>query len=80
MATVGMMCGHAENVVKGAPWGFHGWRRSVCGHFPVNLAVQENGSFAEIRDFLGVNYIYRVHMRMRCCLFTISSSKRQMNP
>lgn len=37
--------------------------RSVYAHFPINITVHENGTLAEIRNFLGEKFIRKVRMR-----------------
>ena len=42
-----------ENMITGVTKGFRYKVRLVYAHFPINLIIQENGSAAEIRNFLG---------------------------
>ncbi|KAB0385605.1 hypothetical protein FD755_000561, partial [Muntiacus reevesi] len=43
LATVHMICSHAQNMIKGVTLGFHYEMRAVYAHFPINFFIQENG-------------------------------------
>jgi len=42
--------------------GFRYKMRSVYAHFPINVAVSENNSVVDIRNFLGEKFTRRVRM------------------
>lgn len=59
LATICTICGHGQNMIMV----FCYKMRSVYTHFPINIVIRENGSLAEIRNFLGEKYNHRVQMR-----------------
>ncbi|XP_037593744.1 60S ribosomal protein L9-like [Cebus imitator] len=63
LATVRTICRRVQNMIKGVTLGFRHRMRSVYTHFPINAAIQENGSLVEIQNFLSEKYIHRVRTR-----------------
>merc|ERR1712126_671414 len=51
IATVRTVISHIENMMKG-----------VYAHFPINIAIQDEGKTVEVRNFLGEKYVRRVSM------------------
>ena len=44
---------HISNLFDGVTKGFRYKMRAVYAHFPVNIAIEKNGTVVEIRNFLG---------------------------
>lgn len=62
IANVHTICSHIKNLFVGVQRGYRYKMRFVYAHFPINCAISENGSLAEIRNFLGERIIRRVRM------------------
>ncbi|KAK3599219.1 hypothetical protein CHS0354_012828 [Potamilus streckersoni] len=62
MAAVRTVCSHIENMIKGVTKGYLYKMRSVYAHFPINVAILENGAACEVRNFLGEKFTRRVDM------------------
>nr|CAL69059.1 TPA: putative 60S ribosomal protein L9 [Spadella cephaloptera] len=62
LATVRTVCSHIENMMKGVTKGYRYKMKSVYAHFPINIAIQDNGKTVEVRNFLGEKYVRRVAM------------------
>merc|ERR1712189_35578 len=53
---------HIENMMKGVTYGYRYKMKSVYAHFPINIAIQDDGQTVEVRNFLGEKYVRRVVM------------------
>lgn len=62
LATVRTVCSHIENLMKGVTKGYRYKMKSVYAHFPINIAIQDDGKNVEVRNFLGEKYVRRVAM------------------
>jgi len=62
IATVRTVISHIENMFKGVTNGYRYKMKSVYAHFPINIAIQDNGQTVEVRNFLGEKYVRRVTM------------------
>jgi len=62
IATVRTVISHIENMMKGVTYGYRYKMKSVYAHFPINIAIQDNGRTVEVRNFLGEKYVRRVVM------------------
>ncbi|KAL5012826.1 hypothetical protein ScPMuIL_011377 [Solemya velum] len=62
LAAVHTVCSHIENMIKGVTKGFLYKMRSVYAHFPINIAISEEGTAVEVRNFLGEKYTRKVRM------------------
>ncbi|XP_049759003.1 60S ribosomal protein L9-like [Elephas maximus indicus] len=62
-ATVDTICSDVQNMIKGVTHWTSLTRGGLCGHFPINVVIQESGSLVEIQNFLGEKYICTVRMR-----------------
>jgi len=62
IATVRTVISHIENMMKGVTNGYRYKMKSVYAHFPINIAIQDNGRTVEVRNFLGEKYVRRVVM------------------
>merc|ERR1712243_294475 len=62
IAAVRTVISHIENMMKGVTLGYRYKMKSVYAHFPINIAIQDNGRTVEVRNFLGEKYVRRVVM------------------
>jgi len=62
IATVRTVISHIENMMKGVTNGYRYKMKSVYAHFPINIAIQDDGVTVEVRNFLGEKYVRRVSM------------------
>merc|ERR1711962_281509 len=62
LAAVRTVCSHVQNMMKGVTLGFLYKMRAVYAHFPINIAVSNNNTHVEIRNFLGEKYARHVDM------------------
>merc|ERR1712157_538463 len=62
LAAVRTVCSHVENMMKGVTLGFLYKMRAVYAHFPINIAVSNNDTHVEIRNFLGEKFTRHVDM------------------
>ena len=62
LAAIRTVCSHIENMIKGVISGYRYKMRSVYAHFPINVALQENGTTVQIRNFLGEKYVREVKL------------------
>jgi len=62
IATVRTVISHIENMMKGVTYGYRYKMKSVYAHFPINIAIQDDGQTVEVRNFLGEKYVRRVVM------------------
>lgn len=55
--------GHIKNMFKGVTYGYLYKMKAVYAHFPINIAMSEENTVVEIRNFLGEKYTRTVNMR-----------------
>merc|ERR1711915_241442 len=62
LAAVRTVCSHIQNMFKGVMKGYRYKMRAVYAHFPINIAITENNTVVDIRNFLGEKYTRSVKM------------------
>lgn len=62
LAAVRTVCSHIENMIKGVIKGYKYKMRSVYAHFPINIAINGDGTSVEVRNFLGEKFTRKVNM------------------
>ncbi|XP_067943976.1 large ribosomal subunit protein uL6-like [Watersipora subatra] len=62
LAAVNTVCSHIQNMFTGVIKGYRYKMKSVYAHFPINIAISEQGKKVEIRNFLGEKYTRVVMM------------------
>merc|ERR1712168_105371 len=62
LAAVRTVCTHIENMIKGVTKGYKYKMRSVYAHFPINIAIGQEGTSVEVRNFLGEKFTRHVKM------------------
>lgn len=55
--------GHIRNMFKGVTNGYLFKMKAVYAHFPINMAMTEENTVVDIRNFLGEKYTRTVRMR-----------------
>ena len=55
--------GHIRNMFKGVTFGYLFKMKAVYAHFPINMAMSEENTLVDIRNFLGEKYTRSVRMR-----------------
>ena len=53
---------HINNMIVGVTTSYQYKMRLVYAHFPINVAIEENGTRVEIRNFLGEKRVRIVRM------------------
>jgi len=61
-ATIRTVCSHIKNMITGVMKGFEYKMKFVYAHFPINVAIAEDGKKIEIRNFLGEKIVRKVDM------------------
>lgn len=74
LAAVHTVCSHVQNMIKGVTLGFLYKMRAVYAHFPINIAITQDNTHVEIRNFLGEKFARHVNM-LNGCTFRPSGSK-----
>ena len=54
--------GHIQNLFKGVTYGFLFKMKAVYAHFPINMAMSDDNTTVDIRNFLGEKYTRHVRM------------------
>ncbi|CAH1784699.1 unnamed protein product [Owenia fusiformis] len=62
LAAVRTVCSHITNMIIGVTKGYRYKMRSVYAHFPINIAITENNTVVEVRNFLGEKFTRKVSM------------------
>nr|AIU94840.1 60S ribosomal protein [Phragmatopoma lapidosa] len=62
LAAVRTVCSHISNMITGVTKGYLYKMRSVYAHFPINVAISENNTVVDVRNFLGEKYTRQVKM------------------
>eukprot|EP01133_Synstelium_polycarpum_P013879 gene13879-16370_t len=60
IASITTVASHIENMITGVTKGFEYKMRFVYAHFPINVAVVDNGKIVEIRNFFGEKIVRRI--------------------
>ncbi len=55
--------GHLKNMFKGVTYGYLFKMKAVYAHFPINMAMTEDNTVVDIRNFLGEKFTRRIRMR-----------------
>merc|ERR1712045_341254 len=62
LAAVRTVCSHIQNMFKGVIKGYKYKMRSVYAHFPINVAIADNNTTVDVRNFLGEKFNRTVKM------------------
>eukprot|EP01092_Planopodium_desertum_P003535 TRINITY_DN1646_c0_g2_i1.p1 TRINITY_DN1646_c0_g2~~TRINITY_DN1646_c0_g2_i1.p1 ORF type:complete len:214 (-),score=53.97 TRINITY_DN1646_c0_g2_i1:49-636(-) len=65
-AAVRTVCSHIKNMFTGVTTGFQYKLRFAYAHFPTAVAITNNNTLIEIRNFLGEKIVRRIHMLPGC--------------
>lgn len=63
IATLRTFKAHIDNMVAGVQWGYEYRMKFVYAHFPINLAIVQDDTVVEIRNFLGEKVLRTINMR-----------------
>ena len=63
ISVVRTICSHIRNMITGVTHGYRYKMRFVYAHFPINVAINKDGTKVEIRNFLGEKRVRHIHMQ-----------------
>ncbi|KAJ6235641.1 60S ribosomal protein L9-RELATED [Anaeramoeba flamelloides] len=69
---------HIQNMINGVTKGYRYRMKLAYNHFPINLNIPENGSFIEIRNFLGEKIERKVRMLEGVKVFRSEKTKDEI--
>ena len=62
VAVVRSICSHIKNMILGVTRGYRYKMRFVYAHFPINVAINKDGTKVEVRNFLGEKRVRHIDM------------------
>ena len=62
IAVVRSICTHIRNMIRGVTHGYRYKMRFVYAHFPINVAINKDGTKVEVRNFVGEKRVRHIDM------------------
>jgi len=78
LASLNTVSSHISNLIFGVTYGFQYRMKMVYAHFPINLAVLDEGKGIEIRNFLGEKRTRKIFMSQKVTCHKKENSKDEI--
>merc|ERR1712193_501955 len=80
LAAVRTVCSHIQNMFTGVMKGYRYKMRAVYAHFPINIAITEQNTVVDVRNFLGEKFTRTVKMLPGVTCVSSTAQKDELIP